>query len=60
MTSQRVERMWIRTGGYGQFRGKWVNPVFRHTWLKIETQNRAKFLCKETTQRQDLKRSPMS
>ena len=22
--SQAVEGMWIRTGGYGQFRGKWV------------------------------------
>ena len=25
MMSQRVERTWIRTGGYGQFRGEWVN-----------------------------------
>ena len=25
MTSQRVERTWIRTGSYGQFRGEWVN-----------------------------------
>ena len=25
MTSQRVERTWIRTGGYGRFRGEWVN-----------------------------------
>ena len=24
MTSQRVERTWIRTGGYGWFRGEWV------------------------------------
>ena len=24
MTSQRVERTWIRTGGYRQFRGEWV------------------------------------
>ena len=24
MTSQRVERTWIRTGGYGRFRGEWV------------------------------------
>ena len=24
MTSQRVERTWIRMGGYGQFRGEWV------------------------------------
>ena len=24
MTSQRVERSWIRTGGYGRFRGEWV------------------------------------
>ena len=25
VTSQRVERTWICTGGYGQFRGEWVN-----------------------------------
>ena len=25
MTSQRVERTWIRTGSYGRFRGEWVN-----------------------------------
>ena len=25
MTSQAVEKTWIRTGGYGQLRGKWVN-----------------------------------
>ena len=25
MTSQRVERTWILTGGYGRFRGEWVN-----------------------------------
>ena len=25
MTSQRVERIWILTGGYGRFRGEWVN-----------------------------------
>ena len=25
MTSQRVERTWIRTGGYRRFRGEWVN-----------------------------------
>ena len=25
MTSQRVERTWIRTGGYGWLRGEWVN-----------------------------------
>ena len=24
MTSQRVERTWIGTGGYGRFRGEWV------------------------------------
>ena len=22
-----VERTWIRTGGYGRFRGEWVNPL---------------------------------
>ena len=27
MTSQRVERTWIRTGGYGRFRGEWVKHV---------------------------------
>ena len=27
MTSQRVERTWIRTGGYGRFRGEWVNGL---------------------------------
>ena len=27
MTSQRVERTWIRTGGYGRFRGEWVKYV---------------------------------
>ena len=25
--SQRVERTWICTGGYGRFRGEWVNRV---------------------------------
>ena len=25
MTSQRAERTWIRTGGYGRLRGEWVN-----------------------------------
>ena len=28
MTSQRVERKWIRTGGYRQFRGEWVNNIY--------------------------------
>ena len=27
MMSQRVERTWICTGGYGQFRGEWVKDV---------------------------------
>ena len=27
MMSQRVERTWIRTGGYGRFRGEWVKAV---------------------------------
>ena len=27
MTSKRVERTWIRTGGYGRFRGEWVKDV---------------------------------
>ena len=29
MTSQRVERTWIRTGGYGRFRGEWVKLILR-------------------------------
>ena len=29
MTSQRVERTWIRTGGYGRFRGEWVKWQFK-------------------------------
>ena len=27
MTSQAVERTWIRTGGYGQLRGEWFNNI---------------------------------
>ena len=27
MTSQRVERTWIHTGGYGRFRGEWVKKA---------------------------------
>ena len=30
MTSQRVERTWISTGGYGRFRGEWVKPQYPH------------------------------
>ena len=30
MTSQRVERTWIRTGGYGRFRGEWVKT---ESWM---------------------------
>ena len=29
MTSQRVERMWIRTGGYRRFRDEWVKLLFQ-------------------------------
>ena len=28
MMSRGVERMWIRMGGYGRFRGEWVNSGF--------------------------------
>ena len=35
MTSQWVERTWIRTGGYGRFRGKWVN--FCSSWFAYLT-----------------------
>ena len=27
MTSQRLERTWICTGGYGRFRGEWVKHI---------------------------------
>ena len=27
MTSQAVEGTWIRTGGYGRFRGEWVDKI---------------------------------
>ena len=27
MTSQAVEETWIRTGGYGRFRGEWVDKI---------------------------------
>ena len=39
MTSQRVERTWIRTGGYGRFRGEWVKVTatsqfkFQDVWV---------------------------
>ena len=32
-TSQAVERTWIRTGGYGQLRGEWVNNFILATKL---------------------------
>ena len=38
MTSQRVERTWIHTGGYGQFRGEWVKNSKKQieiVWLEI-------------------------
>ena len=36
MTSQREERTWIRTGGYGRFRGEWVNNA-RYAGFDIGT-----------------------
>ena len=36
MTSQRVERTWIRTGGYGRFRGEWVNLFLSHVSKNIK------------------------
>ena len=37
MTSQRVERTWIRTGSYGRFRGEWVNHFYdyRPNWTPL-------------------------
>ena len=37
MTSQRVERTWIRTGGYGRFRGEWVKVVYSYYSSEIVT-----------------------
>ena len=34
MTSQRVERTWIRTGGYGRFRGERVNCLSNLFYLR--------------------------
>ena len=48
MTSQRVERTWIRMGGYGRFRGEWVKRVHQEaraltccTCAKFTNQRRA-------------------
>ena len=37
MTSRGVERTWIRTGGYGRFRGEWVKTLNKlyYYWFKI-------------------------
>ena len=37
MTSQRVEKTWIRTGSYGRFRGEWVkcSLAFKMLYRKI-------------------------
>ena len=37
MTSQRVERTWMRTGGYGWFRGEWVKKKEREKDITIFT-----------------------
>ena len=34
MTSQAVEGTWIRTGGYGRFRGEWVKGLSIHAHCK--------------------------
>ena len=39
MTSQWVERTWIRTGGYGRFRGEWVNKSLKSKKKKKWTDN---------------------
>ena len=47
MTSQRVERTWIRTGGYGRFRGEWVNvnlKIVKSAQFKRVLTNVAAFL----------------
>ena len=35
MTSQRVERTWIRTGGYGRFRGEWVKILYKQCFFYL-------------------------
>ena len=34
MTSQAVEGAWIRSGGYGRFRGEWVKELLIHAHCK--------------------------
>ena len=35
MTSQWVERTWIRTGGYGRFRGEWVKVLSGYFYVSL-------------------------
>ena len=44
MTSQRVERTWIRTGGYGRFRGEWINHTGNERNFKFNGQVLAKLV----------------
>ena len=52
MTSQRVERTWIRTGGYGRFRGEWVklskreiSRLYSIVHVAMETTKMSNFTC---------------
>ena len=40
MTSERVERTWICTGGYGRFRGEWVK---KRSEYKLSYENTVEF-----------------
>ena len=44
MTSQRVERTWIRTGSYGQFRGEWVNHQIVEKRIKLNLHFKLSYL----------------
>ena len=49
MTSQWVERTWIRTGGYGRFRGEWVKSDFK-SWDSSATEKTHLQFCKRYLQ----------
>ena len=40
MMSQRVERTWVHTGGYGRFRGKWVKVAKRNSKTTLHHQSK--------------------
>ena len=51
MTSQWVERTWIRTGGYGRFRGEWVN-----NYCHIVMSTNLEYRARETQRKRESRR----